>query len=143
MNFRTAQRRCVNLAVAFLVFIPALAARRAAAADSQPAKVSAKDLTAAFLKDEKAAALKYGDAMTPKEVIVEGTVAELVNGKYGKIARLEGESKTVVSCLLRKEDEGSVNKGDTITIKGKCRGLFKKEKLVDLNGGILVKDQDK
>jgi hypothetical protein len=141
MTFRSIRRPFVLLAAALLVLIPASGIGRAAVEADPPPKVSAKDLTAEFVKDAAAAAKKYGDAMNPKEVIVEGTVAELVDGTYGKIARLQGEGKVVVSCLLRKEDEGSVKKGDTITIKGRCRGLFKKENLVDLNGGVLVKDK--
>jgi hypothetical protein len=113
----------------------------AAGADPDPIKVSAKELTAAFVKDPNAAAKKYGDAMNPKEVIVTGTVADVVNGTYGKIAKIEGEGKVVVSCLLRKEDAESVKKGDKIVIRGKCRGYFKADKSVDLNGGVLVKDK--
>jgi hypothetical protein len=111
------------------------------AVGADPIKVSAKDLTAAFVKDSNAAAKKYGDAMNPKDVIVTGTVADVVNGTYGKIAKIEGEGKAVVSCLLRKEDAESVKKGDKIVIQGKCRGYFKSDKSVDLNGGMLVKDK--
>jgi hypothetical protein len=64
-----------------------------------------------------------------------------VNGKFGKIAKIEGDGKVVVSCVLRKEDEESVKKGDKIVIQGKCRGYFKADKSVDLNGGLLVKDK--
>jgi hypothetical protein len=106
-----------------------------------PTKVSAKQLTADFLKDKAAASKKYGDAMSPKEVIVDGDVVSLEDGKYGKIAKLEGEGKAVVSVLLRKEDEGDVKKGDHVTFKGRCRGLFEKDKSVDLNGGVLQKDK--
>jgi hypothetical protein len=125
------------------VFFAAAVVMHAAAADTPPPKVSAKELTAAFTKNAAAAAKKYGDAMNPKELIVEGVVAAVVDGKFGKIARLEGEGKVVVSCLLRKEDEESVKKGDKIAIKGKCRGLFKNENLIDINGGVLVKEKDK
>jgi hypothetical protein len=117
----------------------ALLAATAVRADDAPVKVTAKQLTADFVKDKEAAAKKYGDSMNPKEVIVEGTVASLEDGKYGKIAKLEGEGKVTVSILLRKEDVDSVKKGDTI--KGKCRGLFEKDKLVDINGGVLVKEK--
>jgi hypothetical protein len=111
------------------------------AADPDPIQVSAKDLTAAYVKDANAAAKKYGDAMSPKEVIVTGVVAEVVDGTYGKIAKLTGDGKAVVSCLLRKEDQERVKKGDMIVIRGKCRGYFKADKSVDLNGGVLVKDK--
>ena len=113
----------------------------AARADDAPPKVTAKQLTADFVKDKAAAAKKYGDAMNPKEVIVEGTVASLEDGTYGKIAKLEGEGKVTVSILLRAEDVDSVKKGDKITIKGKCRGLFEKTQQVDINGGVLVKEK--
>ena len=128
----------VLYAAVSLIFV-----QSAVAADADPIKVSAKDLTAAYAKDANAAAKKYGDSMNPKEVIVTGTVAAIVDGKYGKIAKIEGDGKVVVSCLLRKEDEASLKKGDDIVIKGKCRGYFKADKSVDLNGGVLVKDKDK
>jgi tRNA_anti-like len=142
MIFCNARRPFALLAIALVVFFTAVAVRPAAAADTPP-KVSAKDLAAEFVKDAAAAAKKYGDAMNSKEVIVEGVVAEVVAGTYGNIARLEGEGKVVVSILMRKEDEASVKKGDKVTFKGKCRGLFKKENLVDINGGILQKEKDK
>lgn len=108
-----------------------------------PINVTAKQLTTDFSKDKAAAAKKYGDSMTPKEVIVEGVVATLEDGKYGKIAKLEGDGKLVVSILLRKEDVDDVTKGEKVSFKGKCRGLFEKEKLIDINGGVLLKDKDK
>jgi hypothetical protein len=129
--------RAVAVALAIGLTLPAVGVC------ADPIKVSAKEVTAAFVKDPNAAAKKYGDAMNPKEVVVTGTVASVVNGKYGKIARLQGDGKVVVSCLLRKEDEGSVKKGQQIVIQGRCRGYFKSEKLVDLNGGVLVKEKGK
>jgi hypothetical protein len=135
MIFRTAQRPFALLAFALpLLLAPAFAA------DPAPPKVSARDLTAAFVKDEAAAAKKYGDAMSPKEVLVEGTVADVVNGKYGRIARLQGDGKVVVSVLMRAEDEPKVKKGDKVAFKGKCCGLFRNENLVDINGGVLQKE---
>jgi len=131
------------LALALLSLVTALVAGAAARADEQPPKVTARELTAAFVKDPSAAAKKYGDAMNPREVVVEGKVADVVGGTYGKVAKLEGEGKAVVSCLLRKEDEAAVKKGDTVAIKGRCRGFFKKDSSVDLNGGVLVKGADR
>jgi hypothetical protein len=140
MIFPTTRHPLVLSAVSLLLLVGAEVSL-AVAADPQPPKVSAKDLTAEFVKDPATAAKKYGDAMNPKEVIVEGTVVDLVDGTYGKIAKLQGEGKVVVSCLLRKEDESGVKKGDTVTIRGRCRGLFKKDNSVDLNGGVLIKDK--
>lgn len=104
-----------------------------------PLKVASKDLVASYLKDAKAAGKKYGDPYNRSDVIVEGVVVGLEDGTYGKLARLEGSGGVVVSCLLRSEDVGKVKKGDTVAIRGWCRGLYEKEKLVDINGGALVK----
>lgn len=70
-------------------------------------------------------------------------VVEIVQGKYGLLAKIEGDENVVVSCLLRREDESIVKKGNKVVIKGRCRGYYKAEKLVDLNSGVLINDKEK
>jgi hypothetical protein len=101
-------------------------------------QVTAKQLTAAYLKNEQTAAKKYGDPTSPKDVEVSGIVEKVVDGSYGKIARLAGEKGVVVSVLMRGEDAEVVKAQQSVAFRGKCRGLFKNEKLVDLNGGVLI-----
>lgn len=108
---------------------------------SSPPKVSSKQLAADFVKNATAAGKKYGERYNPKEVVVEGVVVAIEDGKYGKGAKLAGTDKLTVAFLLRKEDEQAVKKGDKIVIKGKCRGLFEKDKIVDINGAALVKEK--
>ena len=69
-----ARRSFIQVSLPAVLFAAAVV-MHAAAADTPPPKVSAKALTAAFTKNAAAAAKKYGDAMNPKELIVEGVVA--------------------------------------------------------------------
>ena len=120
---------------------------RAGAADapekgSVPA-VSAKQITADYAGDETAAQKKYGSAESPRQVVVEGVVASITEPKFGvgKVVKLAGTGQFQVTCLMKLEDAAGLKKGDKVTIKGNCRGLFKRDKVVDINGPTLVKEK--
>jgi hypothetical protein len=104
-------------------------------------KVTADELTEAFSKDEEAAKKKYGgDALSPKEIIVEGTVAALDKTKNDfYIARLEGKGGLTVGCTLDKKEWESLKKGDKVTIKGDLSGFYKDEKNVNVNTAFVLK----
>ena len=85
-------------------------------------KVTAKDLTAEFVKDEKAAREKYLGKAERIELIVEGTVADFSENDTGSSIRysilLAGSKEDSVECRLGKSDFKSLKKGDKVTIKG-------------------------
>src|SRR5262249_19820038 len=96
MIFHSVRRASAPTALILAFAVVGAGTNHAAAADKDPPKVTAKELTAAFVKNAAAASKKYGDSMNPKELIIEGVVADVVDGKYGKIARLQGDGKVVV-----------------------------------------------
>jgi len=134
------RRSILSTALLVLPLLYLVPTTLAAAPDPKaPPRVTAKELTAAYVKDPVAAGKVYGDPYALREVIVEGIVDQVVDGKYGKIARLKGTGKVVVSCLLRKEDVDLVKPGEKVVIRGRCRGFFEKDNLVDINGGVVQK----
>jgi len=91
--------------------------------------VKSVDLAEAFAKDQKAAGKKYGNAEERKDVFVEGKILEITDGKFSnKIVKLEGSGKVTVMCPVRPVDVKDLKAGDSVRIKGDCRGLFKGEK---------------
>jgi len=142
MNARFHQLSVRLLAVAGLALAFACANdAEISAGKSDGVKVTSKQLAAEYVKNQAAAEKKYGDRYAPKEITVEGVVVRFAKSKFGKVAQLEGDGKVTVSCLLRAENEASVKQGESVTIRGKCRGLFedKKDSLIDINGGVVVK----
>jgi hypothetical protein len=105
-------------------------------------KISAKQLITAYAKNRAAAEKKYGDSQHPKELVVQGKVAKVEQAKFGHVALLEGDHGLHVSILLRKEDVDGVKQGETITVRGRCRGVFEKEKIIDINNGVLVQTKE-
>jgi hypothetical protein len=130
-----------GLFVSALGLLPASAMAREPKEDGIQ-KITARQLITAYVKNREAANKKYGDAQHPKELEVQGVVAKVEPGKFGEVALLEGEHGLHVSILLRKEDVDEVKRGETIVIRGRCRGVFEKEKIIDINGGVLVRAKE-
>jgi hypothetical protein len=82
--------------------------------------VSPVDVTGEFVKDAKAAKAKYGD----KEIIVEGTITDLVkhDGFYSVI--MAGTAPAFVSCTIGEKDFATLKKGEKVKIKGDCSSFI-------------------
>jgi hypothetical protein len=107
---------------------------------SPTATVSAQQMTADFAKDEAAAKNKYlNEGMNPKEVIVEGVVADLVTKPGSYIVVLEGTKPVSVACATKKEELDGLKKGDKVTMKGDCSLFTKNDNMVNLNAAFILK----
>jgi len=116
-------------------------------------KIAAEQLAAEFAKDEKAAKEKYGVYLahpsdvvnSAKEVIVEGTVADLLKRKgefFGEdhLAILAGSDGMTVTCNLDQKTWESLKKGDKVTIKGEVDTILNKDKkAVKLKNAFVLK----
>ncbi len=104
-------------------------------------KLTADELTAEFAKDEAAAKKKYDPEQThpdhalstPKEIIVEGTVADVpkIKSEFGietLAVILPGKDGMTVTCDVNKKTWESVKKGDKVTIKGDVDTILNKDK---------------
>jgi hypothetical protein len=103
-------------------------------------KVSAEQLTADFSKDEAAAKKKYlADGILPKEIIVEGTIGDLVKSKNDfYIAKLSGTDGVTVDCTVSKRAWEGLKKGQKVSVKGDCSGFEKKDKEVTVNSAFVL-----
>jgi hypothetical protein len=98
--------------------------------ESPVASFSARDLYSEFQHDEAAADKKWvGKVLEVKGVI--SSVSEA--GKYESV-NLAAASDGGINCSFLKKDMDSdtgFNKGDSITIKGKCTGFLMDVNMVD------------
>jgi hypothetical protein len=94
------------------------------------AKLTAVNLYADFQHDENLANKKW----VGKVIEVSGGISSVSEaGKYISV-NLAGTSDGAVNCSILKKDLGpndKFNKGDSITIKGKCTGFLMDVNLVD------------
>lgn len=104
-------------------------------------KVTAKQLTADFVKDEEAAGKKYLiDALIPKEIIVEGVVGQLMKTKDDLfLVELTGTAAHTVRCVIDQKEWKTLKKGDQVTIKGDCSGFDSKEKYANVISAFVLK----
>jgi tRNA_anti-like len=103
--------------------------------------VTAEDFTASFTKNETAAKKKYINAKGFKEIIVEGTVADIgpgANSNFFKV-KLAGKDGLAVLCTGSEDTLNGLKKGDKVTIKGYIIEFNKDEKHVLVNTAFLLK----
>ena len=105
--------------------------------------VTATDLAAAYVKDDKAAAKKYGDRYSTKELFLEGTVKETKPGDYGTQVFLEGADKLAVRLQVDKKEAEGLKAGDKLKLKATSRGYWPEEKAVLASGRILKEPKEK
>jgi hypothetical protein len=110
---------------------------------AQVHKISARQLITAYAKNEVAAGKKYGDRNDPQEIEVQGVVHKVQAGKFGPIVLLEGDHGMRVAISLRDDDQQHVKSGQTIIVRGKCKGLLEKDKTIDIVNGVLVREKQK
>jgi hypothetical protein len=95
-------------------------------------RVKAEAVIKEFAADKEEAAKKYLD----KELIVTGTVEDLVEKNGSFFVRLAGEGKSRVSCTLEEDEFKTLKKGDKVRIKGEA-ALFDSGELV-VNSAFLL-----
>jgi hypothetical protein len=131
--------------IAVLIAVGCLQARAALAQPraAEVHRISAKQLIEAYAKNERAAGNKYGDRQDPEEIEVQGVVAKVQRGKFGPVVILEGGHGLHVAISLRDDREQDVKRGETIIVRGRCKGLLERDKTIDIVNGVLVRDRDK
>jgi hypothetical protein len=77
-------------------------------------RMPAEQLAKAFADDKAAAAKKYAE----KEVIVEGTVIDLMDNGVECVAKLAGTRNIAVTCTLDDDEFKTLKKGEKVQIKG-------------------------
>jgi preprotein translocase subunit YajC len=85
--------------------------------------ISASKLVEEFSADENAATLRYSD----KVLSVSGMVSDVLSDPSGQVTVVldSGDPLSAVSCSFYEEEAASaksLQKGATVTIKGKCTG---------------------
>jgi hypothetical protein len=101
--------------------------------------VTSKELAAAYVKDEKAANAKYGDSLNRKDVFVEGVLTDIADSQFSgyKVLKLEGHGRVFIASSVRTADAEGLKKGDTVRIKGDCRGFFKEQNMIECSGHVI------
>ena len=84
--------------------------------------LSADDLFAEFDDNENAATSKYQG----KIIEVNGQVArtKIDTSNFNVILKAKGSMMGGINCSLRDQDTSPPSKGQTVTIKGECRGFL-------------------
>lgn len=102
------------------------------------AKVTAAQLTEEFTKDKAAAEKKYD---FKKEIVVEGTVSDLVKVKDAFEVRMAGAKPDVRLIFHVKEaDWNQLKKGQHVAVKGTCSIFTEADGVKELSfGGYLLK----
>jgi hypothetical protein len=94
--------------------------------------VTAEAVMKEFAADTSAAAKKYLD----RDLIVRGTVVDLIATDGSFLAKLAGEGLFRVSCSMDEDEFKTLKKGDKVTIKGEA-GIFNQNELTLVSAFLL------
>jgi len=112
---------------------------------SKTPQVTAEQVTADFAKDPEAAKDKYvGKQAYEKEILVEGTIADLVKKGDFYLVKLGGANPDLrVSCMIGKLEFDDLKKGQKVRVKGNVAGFGQEDKFKELkiDSAFLLKDK--
>ena len=125
------QRNSVTLLVIFGAFLglplgcsTLRDATNSRSSESAPAKISAEDLYKTFQSNEVAAADRYkGKTLTVSGML--GNMGEAMGSTY--VFLVDDHQTPMVECFFADEQKDSLSrlkKGQTVSIKGTCKGLL-------------------
>jgi hypothetical protein len=95
-------------------------------------RVAAEDISKQYASDKEEAAKKYQD----KELIVRGTVEDLIAKDGNFSVKLAGADKVRVACSLEEDEFKTLKKGDKVVIKGEV-ALFDSGEVVVTSAFLL------
>jgi hypothetical protein len=103
-------------------------------------KVTARELAEEFSVDAEAASKKYVSKEAYVELMVEGTVAEMIKTKDRlAIARLGGSAGIHVDCVLTGKEWQEIKKGDKVIIKGDFESFNNELKSIKIDTSFVLK----
>jgi hypothetical protein len=89
--------------------------------------VKAAEVAAAYARNPKDAAKRYGDRYSTKDMFLEGVVKGTKGAQYGTVVLLDGSGKIAVRAQVDSKDAEGLSPGAKVRLKATCRGYWPEE----------------